>query len=131
MLRRLLTGLTIYCALSGSALAAPRPPQIVTGNDLLRVCETPVSDLNGPEQQLHCTVFIGDIFYGRVWREIVSIEDAQGNKCLPEGVNLGQLKDISIKYLRDNPQVRHNFAEGLVLKSILEAFPNCTVRWIK
>jgi Rap1a immunity proteins len=131
MLRRILTGLTIYSALTASALGASATPKISTGNDLLRVCETPASDPNGPEEQLHCTLFVGDIFFGRAWRETVSIEDAQGNKCLPEGVNVRQLKDISVKYLRENPQVRHESAASLVMMSVLKAFPNCKVRWLK
>lgn len=130
MLRRLLTGLTICFAITAPALAVPTPAKIETGNDLLGVCETPRSDTNGPELQLYCAMFIGDLFYGPVWREKVSVEDAQGNRCIPQGVNVRQLRDISIRFLRENPQLRHHTAEALVLKSIVEAFPNCKIRWL-
>lgn len=131
MHRRLVTGFALCCLLAASASAAPATPRILSGNDLLQVCETPALDPDQATQNIRCLYFVGDIVFGKGWRELISIEDAQGKKCIPEGVNVGQLKDISIKYLRDNPQVRHNGAEALVLQSILQAFPNCKVRWLK
>lgn len=43
--------------------------------------------------------------------------------CIPEGVTLGQLIDVALKDLKENPQTRHEPAGSLLLKSFTAAFP--------
>jgi hypothetical protein len=68
---------------------------------------------------------VGDLAFGK---RIVSIERSDGTACFPEGVDLGQLRDIVAKFLSNNPELRHNRAVELILASILISFPDCKVR---
>lgn len=43
--------------------------------------------------------------------------------CLPDRVSKGQIRDIVVKYLQDNPQERHYAAVGLTAKALSLAFP--------
>jgi hypothetical protein len=40
-----------------------------------------------------------------------------------DDINVSQLKDIVLNYLREHPESRHQNAAGLVLKAYEEAFP--------
>lgn len=44
-------------------------------------------------------------------------------QCIPENANLGQIKDVVVRYLTDHPQDRHYSAWSLVVMGIFEAFP--------
>ena len=41
--------------------------------------------------------------------------------CIPDGVNLGQLRDIVKKYLESNPQNRHYTADSVIWLALEEA----------
>ncbi|NYT36641.1 hypothetical protein ERD78_07140 [Allopusillimonas soli] len=43
--------------------------------------------------------------------------------CIPENVTQGQLTDITIKYLKNNPESRNLEASLFVASAISEAFP--------
>jgi hypothetical protein len=43
--------------------------------------------------------------------------------CIPEGATKGQLVDVVIRYLEQNPERRHLEAAGLVPEAINAAFP--------
>ena len=61
---------------------------------------------------------------------ISSISDAlDGNAidgyraCLPNGVTIGQVQDVVVKWLRAHPEKRHFQAAGLVAQALEDAFP--------
>ena len=43
--------------------------------------------------------------------------------CVPPHVENSQIKDVVIRYLRDNPTSRHESARGLMQQAMAEAFP--------
>mgnify|MGYP001240467614 CR=1 FL=1 len=51
---------------------------------------------------------------------------ASGTSCLPPTSQAGQVKDIVVKYLRDNPAKRHFEAHILIYGALKDAF-GCTM----
>ncbi|MBI2725425.1 MAG: hypothetical protein HYX42_04165 [Polaromonas sp.] len=47
--------------------------------------------------------------------------------CIPNGVSLGQMIDVTWKYLRDNPSTRHEPAAFLVREAMIASWP-CSTR---
>jgi len=45
------------------------------------------------------------------------------NFCIPNGVTLGQVQAIVVKFLKENPELRHHTASGAVLNALFDAFP--------
>jgi len=54
---------------------------------------------------------------------IIGVVDASNLVCPENTVNVGQLSDIVIKYLKENPATRHYNATGLVQISLAPLFP--------
>ena len=77
-----------------------------SGNDLFTQCTS-----KNVAEEMACGGFI------------TGVVDTSHLICPPKTVNRGQLRDIVIKYLKENPQVRHNSGAGLVLASLITLFP--------
>lgn len=43
--------------------------------------------------------------------------------CIPEGVTIGQLKDITTTHLRASAQTRHKSAAGLIMDALVAVWP--------
>lgn len=43
--------------------------------------------------------------------------------CLPAQLDLGQAKDVTLKYLRSRPEIRHRSASDLVVEALQRTFP--------
>jgi hypothetical protein len=56
---------------------------------------------------------------------IAGVSDAGhgGSHCIPSTVNLGQIQDMTIDYLRKNADIRHLSADILVGLMLLERWP--------
>lgn len=104
-----------------------KPQPIHTGNDLYRAC-TPDGMGQTTLGEIQCFLYIGDVSYGR---KVVEFKKLDGGSCFPQGVNLGQLKDIVLTYLRDTPSRRHINATNLTVEAIIQAFPTCEVVPVK
>ncbi|NYT76624.1 hypothetical protein H0A71_06440 [Alcaligenaceae bacterium] len=81
----------------------------MTGNKLLSDCE-------GQYSNMYCMGYI------------VGALDTWGARpglrlCIPEDVTQGQMQDITVKYLRNNPETRNHKATWLVAMAAQEAFP--------
>jgi hypothetical protein len=134
---------TRLAALVFLATLAAGPACARTGNELLADC-----DSAGVYQQGLCIAFIqgasdgydhGYMFRSyEVWVSTFQINDDAGKRtlnrtglselqqlpyCPPKGLTLGQMRDIVMKYLRDNPSTRHQRAEVLVNNAIIAAYP--------
>lgn len=48
---------------------------------------------------------------------------AHGNVCTPDGVTIGQSRDIVCKHLREHPETRQNTKASLVRDALEAAFP--------
>ena len=108
----------------------------VTGNDLHSACSS-----SGEIKDLRfgfCIGYIGGAFEGikfgagaimfQAMSENSAAEvDAASNTmlglCVPENVERGQIVDVTIKYLEENPQSRHESARGLLFQALQIAFP--------
>lgn len=49
--------------------------------------------------------------------------DSASGVCAPGGVTTGQITDVVIKFLKDNPEVRHEGIDILTFRAISQAFP--------
>ncbi|WP_298966224.1 Rap1a/Tai family immunity protein [uncultured Roseibium sp.] len=103
-------------------------PQSFTGNDLLRSCrEDPESFCLGYVAGVTEGVKVGALG-GTVAAMIefqtglADAKKAQGF-CLPAGVTYSQLRDVVVKYLIANPEIRHNLAAPYSVTALGEAFP--------
>lgn len=87
----------------------PAVAGFITGNELLEKCEGE----SGSIARGYCYGYVAavnDSFLG------VAV-------CLPGGVQLGQLIDVTTVFLRGNPQRRHQPAAALVWDALTRAFP--------
>lgn len=78
------------------------------GNSLYRLCS---------EREIICTATFSAYF---------DMMSAWGYKCSAESVNRVQLRDVGIKYLKDNPADRHLPAPFLAIFAFQKAF-NCSI----
>lgn len=104
-----------------ATISEQRLARIHTGNDLYGAC-TPDPSGNTTASNVQCFLYIGDVWLGQ---KVVKFEKAGGGSCYPEGVTLGQVKDIVFVYLRDTPTRRHVNATNLTVEAIVRAFPAC------
>ena len=80
-----------------------------------------------------CQVFINGVFDGYMGaitkisadsgRSSESVEEEFFNICMPGEVQIGQLIDVTSKYLQKKPEERHEGAGAIVLVSAMEAWP--------
>lgn len=105
-------------------LAAMRPvpasAQFYTGNKVYTEC---TADENAATYNVARALCLG--FVVGVYDVVVPLIRSSGESalCVPDGVTLGQVTDVVIKYLRDNPAKRNNPAASLVTEALLEAWP--------
>lgn len=91
----------------------------ITGNDLLEFCTS-----QDPSDLRYCLGFI----YGV--KITYDLHNEYGNSstmviksCSPSSWNAGQIKDIVVKYLRENPKDRSHHPTILVLAALTDAWP--------
>lgn len=87
-----------------------------TGNELLSDCEGTDEFNRG-----WCTGRI--VGYTQGLNHGLDLGGSVGLYCLPEGVTLGQLRDVTVKFLNDHPERRHEKDTLLMLDAMSEAFP--------
>ena len=100
-MKRLLIALTAALAFSAQA-------QFISGNTLhTRINSTETHD--------------------RIWAMgfITGVSDAYDGElfCVPNGVNVSQLVDITKDFIRRNPRDRHMVAAALVMLALVDVFP--------
>lgn len=70
--------------------------------------------------QVQCHAFIlGALYSATTVEELVGIKPV----CVPSGVTNGQMVDIVLAYIRDNPTQRHLPGPQLILMARAAAFP--------
>ncbi len=79
-----------------------------SGNDLLEYCEKEK----------------GSFDRGVCGGYIIGVVDNSGTQiCLPDGVIVGQLQDVVVQFLKNNPNSRHYTGSSIVALSLKKAFP--------
>jgi hypothetical protein len=110
--------LLISCAaaaLSGAPGAAPAavsPIAIQRGNGLYEQCSDP-----GLAEQATCLAYSVGVVDG------IAASSSRQTICVPDGVQLGQIRDVVTTYLREHPEQRQSQSTWLVWKSVSAAFP--------
>jgi hypothetical protein len=95
--------------------AAQQPARARTGNELLKDCKS--KGASG----LFCLGFVRGLAEGlTLWR---SFAPESAITCIPAEVTTGQLKDVVVKWLADNPKVRHLGADALVVRAFRVTWP--------
>jgi len=101
-----------------SAMTFVRPAAAATsGNDLLRFC---TSDPNSPEQSF-CLGYLHGVVDGAIGIRVSEVRPQIFE--LPAGVDILQVRDVVVKFLKENPKDRHLGAVALVFKALTEAYP--------
>lgn len=103
-------------------LAAAQPPTKAaifrTGNGLWEACGVDRSAQDYYSKYYQCSAYtIGALDA----LEFVSMIEGRG-ECVPSSTNVGQITDIVILFLRNNPGKRHYPAPNVVALAINEAF---------
>jgi Rap1a immunity proteins len=89
---------------------------ISTGNDFYSTCKS-----SDPLEQVSCVSFMRGVLDGvSVDRIIGKIPPAW---CTREGVTNGQLRDVVVKFLENDPSIRDQNAAGIILFAMVGAFP--------
>jgi hypothetical protein len=106
MMRFALVGLMVL----GAGAAHAQRVSKVDGNRLLAMCS-----VKAPGE---C-----DAYLSGVADSIEAQGRAKAEACIPTAVTGTQLRDVVIKYMRDNPQTRQMHAGALTMKAFSAAFP--------
>jgi Ssp1 endopeptidase immunity protein Rap1a len=88
-----------------------------SGNDLLRFC---TSDPNSAEQSF-CLGYLHGLVDGVMGLSV--IEGRPQIFDIPSGADILQVRDVVVKFLKENPKDRHLAAVALVFKALTQAFP--------
>jgi hypothetical protein len=108
--------LTVAILLLASTPTKAQKLSPTTGNELLEWCQS------------------GDTWQtGRCYGYVIGVADLQTmvgkalpenrQSCIAEGMTVGQIVEVAIKYLKQHPEERHFNASVLMVKAIAEAFP--------
>lgn len=118
----------LFCVWLASALAYSQDSpdimaEITTGNGFLRVC----SDLGEktPMASSYCMGYLSGLTDGMA---VIKVASGYRAYCIPQkdgryAPTNGQLLDILLKYIRENPQIRHQSTSALFFKAMREAYP--------
>jgi hypothetical protein len=111
----LIVAVVLSVMLQGSG--APKQDTIsdFNGNDLLRYCSS-----HQPFELNFCTGYIEGVRDGLMFAA-VSLK-SEPFFAVPNEAKMEQLKDIVVKYLRDNPETRHKPAGMLTFIALKQAF---------
>ena len=98
--------------------ATPASASFYTGNDLYKLCTVERSQSTYYQESAHCAGFIvGVVDTNELLRSIWKAQP-----CVPPTVNIRQVHDAVVAYLKAHPAKRHLDAALLVNNAVVEAF---------
>lgn len=98
----------LLAAIITIALSSPARAEFHTGNSLLSLCNSmEITD------RFDCLGYTTGVSDAAQWRHF----------CPPEGITRGQIRDIIVAYLRQNPDVRHKTADILAAIALARVWP--------
>jgi hypothetical protein len=89
-----------------------------SGNELYDVCTAEKGDKGYVESAYQCLAYIT----GAVDAFNTTREAAKLKSCIPPDVTISQLKDVTVAYLRDNPETRNASASSQVYAATRKAW---------
>jgi hypothetical protein len=105
---RIANAAALLTALVMLSCAQKARAEFETGNVMLQRCTEPA-------WLMYCLGYLEGI--GRYDQLTGSVA------CFPQGVTTGQVKDVYVKFLRNNPEDLHRSAVVLFMQSMMKAFP--------
>jgi hypothetical protein len=89
-----------------------------TGNDFLRLCETPGDHQVGAS----CTAYVRGVTDGA--NAGFQIADAKNSPlfCFDSGVTNGQAEHVVVQFIKTHPDIAHRNTEVLIIKALMAAF---------
>lgn len=114
-----LIGASFALAASSASAAANDSSYFVSGNALLRGCQSA-----GAIHQAQCAGYVSGVFdmsngFALIFTKRTAL------LCAPPGADTSQFRDIAIRWLIAHPENRHLPASDLVFMAFLDAYP-CT-----
>jgi hypothetical protein len=82
-----------------------------TGNRLLEHCLAP----KGSGLAFGCVSYVDGV--------ADTLAGISALKCVPGEVNVGQMRDVGVRYLQAHPETRHRPAAELLIAAFAEAWP--------
>jgi len=114
VMTRCLGGVAMLGLFSGPASAG-----FYSGNDLYDICTVDRESKSYIEKTYECVAYItGAVDAFNTTREANKLKS-----CIPSGVTINQLKDVTVDYLRNNPIDRNGSASGQVFAATRKAWP--------
>lgn len=116
------------------ALTTEARAQNVSGNQLYDVCSADLSEARGLCAGYHMglvdglsygafTVFASASSEGVSVQEVNTLVEVTLGYCIPPSATNEQIQDVNLRYLEDNPALRHESARYLFTQAMAEAFP--------
>lgn len=106
--------LLIIAALCASAPAYAQDTMKDDGNEVLTYCSPDASQLTRGV----CLGYIQGLWAG--WDALLTINKMRN--CVPANVSLGQVRDVTVAYIRRNPATRHEGSIILFARAVTEAW---------
>ena len=105
--------------LLGLAMAFPASAQTLTGNGLLARCKAQ------NHERTWCLGYLHGFQNALVIADLLGLRLREGTSvsCFPPNVTIGQISDVVVRFLEQNPAIRHENAEWLTLEALSQAFP--------
>ncbi|GAY24168.1 MULTISPECIES: Rap1a/Tai family immunity protein [Sphingobium] len=90
-----------------------------TGEELYELCSTPRSSNDYLEKTYECIAYItGAVDAFNTTREVNKLKS-----CIPADVTISQLRNVTVDYLRDNPEERSASASRTVFAATRKVWP--------
>jgi hypothetical protein len=105
----------LACIVSAAQAQFIKDPYFLSGNDLLDLCT------GSPDDRSLCTGYV----QGAVDQESarVQFDKVVPLFCVPAGVIVQQVIDITVRYLQNHPEQRQNVASGTVVNALMQVWP--------
>jgi hypothetical protein len=116
---RLWRCLSLLSTAMAGMMASPVQAGFYSGNDLLEACATGRESSAYFEKSYECVAYVaGAVDAFNTTREINKLKS-----CIPSGVTIGQLRTVTVDYLRANPNNLNGAASGLIFSATRKAWP--------
>jgi hypothetical protein len=91
-----------------------------TGNSIIEKCTS-----SNIFHQGYCLGYLAGVYDNFIlYSPLIKLKDVKDVKlCVPAGVTLSQIRDISIKWSKIYPEIRNESAATLIVLSLDKAFP--------
>lgn len=119
--------LAVFIALSAPAFSADNLYD--SGNAFARLCSSldRANDSNltilEKARNMNCMAYVDGVLDGVAYEYKIAQDNLATPFCIPDGVTSLQVGLITLKYIKNNPELANRTAVFLVVHAIREAFP--------